>query len=300
MTRRGAGIALAFVTACISGVSIWLNGRAVKHFSDATVYTTAKNTVAGALLLVLLLALRPSERTPLPAIARRHWPALVAVAVIGGSIPFVLFFEGLKRSEATQAAFIQKTLVVWVALLAVPLLRERFRWPHALAIGFLVGGQAWLAGKLGTVAFGQGEAMILVATLLWSVEIVFVKHVLQSIPPRVVAAARMALGTILLVCWLALTGKLGDLAGLSALQWRWALLTGLLLTGYVATWFAALARAQAIDVTAVLVFGAVVTAILSGVVDGTAIGIGGTILVAVGSGLIAWTAVRRPRMGLAP
>jgi drug/metabolite transporter (DMT)-like permease len=300
MTRRSAGIALAFVTACISGVSIWLNGRAVKHFSDATVYTTAKNAVAGGLLLVLVLAFGSSGRASLPAIARRRWPALLTVAVIGGSIPFVLFFEGLKRSEATQAAFIQKTLVIWVALLAVPLLRERLRWPHALAIALLMGGQVWLAGHLGTVAFGQGETMILVASLLWSVEIVFVKHLLGSIPPRVVGAARMALGTVLLVCWLALTGRLGDLAGLSALQWRWALLTGLLLTGYVATWFAALARAQAVDVTAVLVFGAVVTAILSGVVDGAAIGIGGTILVALGSGLVAWAAVGRPRVGFAP
>ena len=291
MTRRNAGIAIAFVTACISGVSIWLNGRAVAHFSDATVYTTAKNAVA-AVLLVALLLLGGRARTP--AFAQRHWPALLTVAVIGGSVPFVLFFEGLKQSHATQAAFIQKTLVIWVALLAVPLLKERFRWPHAVAIALLLGGQAWLAGKLGTVAFGKGEAMILGATLLWSVEIVFVKYLLRSIPSSVVAAARMGLGTVLLVCWLAVTGKLGDLAALSALQWRWALLTGLFLTAYVATWFAALARAQAIDVTAVLVFGAFVTAILSGVVDGAAIGVGGTILIAVGSGLVAWNALRRP------
>jgi drug/metabolite transporter (DMT)-like permease len=144
------------------------------------------------------------------------------------------------------------------------------------------------------VAFGKGEAMILGATLLWSVEIVFVKYLLRTIPPSVLAAARMAFGTILLVCWLALASKLGDLAALSAQQWRWALLTGLLLSAYVATWFAALARAQAIDVTAVLVFGALVTAILSGVIDGAAIGVGGTVLVAVGSGLIAWAALRRP------
>jgi drug/metabolite transporter (DMT)-like permease len=294
MTRRSAGIALAFVTACISGVSIWVNGRAVAQFSDATVYTTAKNAVAGALLLAfLLLTPRAGGRVSLASVTRGRWPALVGVAVIGGSVPFVLFFDGLKESHATQAAFIQKTLIVWVALLAVPLLKERFGWPHALAIGCLLGGQAWLAGTLGAVVFGKGEAMILVATLLWSVEIVFVKYLLGSIPPSVVAAARMALGTMLLVCWLALTGKLGDLAGLSALQWRWALLTGLLLTGYVATWFAALARAQAIDVTAVLVFGALVTAILSGVIDGAAIGVGGTVLVAVGSGVIAWAALRR-------
>lgn len=294
MTSRSTGIALAFVTACISGVSIWVNGRAVGHFSDATVYTTAKNAVAGALLLLLLLVPGSHGRVSLSSITRRRWPAMVAVAVIGGSVPFVLFFDGLKESQATQAAFIQKTLVVWVALLAVPLLKERFGWPHALAIGFLLGGQAWLAGQLGTVAFGKGEVMILVATLLWSVEIVFVKYLLPSIPPSVLAAARMALGTVLLVGWLALTGKVGDLTALSALQWRWALLTGLLLSAYVATWFAALARAQAIDVTAVLVFGALVTAILSGAIDGVAIGVGGTVLVAVGSGLIAWAALRGP------
>ena len=292
MTTRMTGIALAFVTALISGVSIYVNSHGVKHFSDATVYTTAKNAVAGVVLLVLLLA--TSARAEAPAVVRGRWPALLTVAVIGGSVPFVLFFDGLKDSEATQAAFIQKTLVVWVALLAVPLLRERFQWPHGVAIALLLAGQAWLVGSLGTVAFGKGEAMILAATLLWSVEIVYVKYLLPSIPPSVLAVARMALGTVVLLCWLAVTGKLGDLAALSALQWRWALLTGLLLAAYVGTWFAALARAQAIDVTAVLVFGAVVTALLSGVVDGAAIGAGGTILIAVGSGVIAWAALRRP------
>jgi drug/metabolite transporter (DMT)-like permease len=295
MNSRAAGIALAFLTASISGVSIWLNGRAIAHFTDATVYTTAKNAVASVLLLGLLLALVWRGRVSLSSVTRWRWPALIAVAVIGGSVPFVLFFDGLKESQATQAAFIQKTLVIWVALLAVPLLKERFGWPHALAIGFLIGGQVWLAGTLGTVVFGKGEAMILGATLLWSVEIVFVKYLLRSIPSSVLAAARIALGTVLLLCWLVLTGKLDDLTGLSALQWRWALLTGLLLTAYVATWFGALARAQAIDVTAVLVFGSLVTAILSGVIDGAVIGIGGTMLVAVGSGVIAWAALRPPR-----
>ena len=294
MSTRSTGIAIAFVTACISGVAIWLNTRAAAHFSDGGVYTTAKNLVAGVVLLLILLAPGSHGRASVSSITRRNWPALLAVAVIGGSVPFVLFFDGIKDSTATQAAFIQKTLIIWVALLAVPLLKERFGWLHAVAIGCLLGGQAWLLGSVGHVAFGKGETMILLATLLWSVEIVFVKYLLRTIPPSVVAAARMAIGAFLLVCWLAITGKLGDLTGLSALQWRWALLTGLLLSAYVATWFAALARAQAIDVTAVLVFGALVTAILSGVIDGAAIGVGGTVLVAIGSGVIAWAALRRP------
>ena len=304
MRTRATGIGLAFVTACVSGVSIYLNGRAVRHFHNATVFTTAKNAVAGALLVALAIAWSrrsPAERAPAPRRLRPgQWTALFGVAVIGGSVPFALFFEGLARAQATQAAFIQKTLVVWVALLAVPLLRERFRAPHALAVCLLVGGQAWLAGSAGKVAFGEGEAMILGATLLWSVEVVYVKHLLASLPPRTLAAARMGGGTMLLLAWIAATGKLGQLGDYDSEQWRWVVVSGLLLTAYVATWYAALARAQAVDVTAVLVFGAVITALLSGAADGAHVSLPGTVLVAAGTALVAGAALRRPATREAP
>jgi len=295
MSTRATGVALAFVTATISGVSIWVNGRAVRHFGDATVYTTAKNLVAGVLLAAVFLGgRRAGAAVEVRALGRRQWLSLFVVGLIGGSVPFVLFFEGLARAEATQASFIQKTLVVWVALLAVPLLHERFGRPHALAILLLVAGQAWLVGDAGTVAFGSGEAMILAATLLWAVEVVYVKHLLTALTPRTLAAARMGLGTLLLVGWVAVSGKAGQLTALDMAQWRWVVLTGLLLTAYVATWYAALARAQAVDVTAVLVFGVVVTALLSGAADGTPINVTGTVFVAAGAALIAVLTLRRP------
>jgi drug/metabolite transporter (DMT)-like permease len=293
MTTRAAGIALAFAAAAISGVSIYVNGRAVRHFNDATVYTTAKNLVAGLLLLALALAWRRASAEPGPQLDRRRRLGLLAVGVVGGSVPFVLFFEGLARAEATQAAFIQKTLVVWVALLAVPLLRERFGVPHLLAICLLVAGQAWIAGHAGTIAFGQGEAMILAATILWAIEVVIAKRLLDDVPSGTLGAARMAIGTGVLLGWLAVSGRMGKLASLDAEQWRWVILTGLLLTAYVAAWYAALARAQAIDVTAVLVFGAVVTALLAGAADGTPVSAVGTALVAAGAGMIAFVALRR-------
>src|SRR5689334_17005440 len=104
MSTRARGVGLAFVTALISGVSIYVNGRAVKHFHDPTVYTTAKNAVAGVLLLALALA--PRAATSGRSVERRQWAGLAVVAVVGGSVPFVLFFEGLARAHATQAAFI--------------------------------------------------------------------------------------------------------------------------------------------------------------------------------------------------
>ena len=58
MSTRATGIALAFATAVVSGVSIYVNAHAVKHFGDATAYTTAKNGVAGLLLTEVLLWLQ--------------------------------------------------------------------------------------------------------------------------------------------------------------------------------------------------------------------------------------------------
>jgi drug/metabolite transporter (DMT)-like permease len=286
VSRRGVGIALAFVTACISGFSVWANSHAVTRFGDATVYTTAKNAVAGLVLLAFAIPLSLTSREQL-AQSTRRWPALLVIAAIGGSIPFVLFFEGLARAEATQAAFIHKTLVIWVALIAVPFLGERLGRLHIGAIALVIAGQAVLAGGAGAVAFGSGEAMILGATLLWAVEVILAKRLLAAIPVPVLAVARMTLGTVILLAWVALSGRGSELIHLTKDQWAWALLMGLFLTAYVATWYTALARAQAVDVTAVLVFGAVVTAVVARVADGVSFDALGVIFVTFGAALAA-------------
>jgi drug/metabolite transporter (DMT)-like permease len=259
------------------------------------VYTTAKNGIAGVFLILLAAAALPVARrgggARLPR-TRRDLAALLVVATVGGSVPFVLFFEGLARATATQAAFIQKTLVVWVALLAVSFLGERIGPAHLTAVGLLVAGQAVLVGDAGKVAFGSGEAMILAATLLWSVEIVIVKELLRSLNTEVLAAARLGIGTLLLLAYVGLSGRWHDLVALGAGEWGWALLTGVILTGYVATWYAALARAPAVDVTAVLVFGAIVTAALDSGFHGAspdALGLG---LIVLGVALIAARTLR--------
>jgi drug/metabolite transporter (DMT)-like permease len=271
---RTAGVALAAVTACVSGVSVFVNGYGVRRMPDPTTYTTAKNLVAAVLLAGLLLVattVRSAEGLTRPR-DRAGWLGLAAVAVVGGSVPFVLFFEGLARATSTDAAFLHKTLVVWVVLLAVPLLRERIGVPHVLAIGLLVAGQALLAGDLTTLRPGSGELMVLAATLLWSAEVIVAKRTLTGrVSPLTLGTARMVGGVVVLLGWALLRGELGALTGLDAAAWGWALATGALLFLYVTTWYSALARAQAVDVTAVLVFGAVITALLDRAVEGVAL-----------------------------
>ena len=299
LDRRVIGLALAFATALISGVAVFVNGYGVRRFDDATTYTTAKNAVAAVLLAVLAAAFfggRSDANTKSwrPR-SRLHWLGLFFVGAVGGSVPFVLFFEGLSRASSAQAAFIHKTLVIWVALIAVLLLRERLSAFHVGAIGLLVAGQAVLIGNLGSLSLRTGELMIFAATLLWAIEIVTVKKLLGTLASPPLAAARMGVGLVLLLSYLAITGRAGALLHLSGEQWSWALLTGLILTGYVGTWYAALARAPAIDVSAVLVLGAVVTALLNRGFRGAALEETALVLILIGAATIAWLAARPRR-----
>ena len=299
------GVRIAFATAAISGIAIWLNGYAIKQVPDAAVYTTLKNAVAA---LVLILAAGASGgAAEVRRLDRATWAKLLVVGVIGGSIPFLLFFEGLAHATAPGAAFIHKTLFVWVAVLAVPFLRERLGWAQITAMAVLLGGLVLLAPpKVGGATWSGGETMIALATLSWAVEVIVVKRLLGTVSPPLVGAARLGLGLILLVGYLGVTGSLGSIGAVSAVGWAWVLVTGLLLAAYVATWFAALRRAPASLVASVLVAGAVVTPALQAISDGR-LGDPTTVLggiVVVGAAVVACRAalgrdaVAIPRQGL--
>ncbi|HLK00285.1 MAG TPA: DMT family transporter, partial [Streptosporangiaceae bacterium] len=270
---------------------VYTNSYGVRAFGNATVYTTAKNLVA-AIVLAAVLALAGKraggEGFTRPA-GPAQWAGLAVVAVIGGSVPFILFFSGLARVSGTSAAFIQKTLVIWVALLAVPALRERLGVWHVAAIGALVWGEAVLGHGLRAIPLSSGTAMIGAATLLWAVETVVVKRLLGSLSALTVGTARMGLGALILIGYTLITTKWSTLTAIGWHQWSWAIGTGLILAAYVGTWFAALARAGAIDVTAVLVAGAIITALLQG---GTAVVWTGIALIAAGTLAVLLTGYR--------
>lgn len=285
-SRRRTGVILASVTAVISGFAVFINGYGVRAWAgtaDATTYTTFKNIGAAVVLVVVGLAL--TRRKPEEGFTRPEggfqWFGLAAVAVFGGAIAFALFFEGFSRASSVQAAFIHKTLILWVGILAVGLLREGVKPVHLAAIVLLVVGQFVLVGGVGDVTFGVGELMMLGATLLWSVEVVLAKRLLGGLSSSTVGVARMTGGAAVLVVYGVLSGGFDTLGSVSLSQWGWVALTGLVLSGYVGTWFAALARAPAIDVTAILVGGAVITALLKVAVGGA------TLPSPLGLGLVA-------------
>ena len=293
-TRPGAtrrtGLLLALATAGISGAAVFLNSYGVKAFGDATTYTTAKNVIAALVLLALIGAMSARGQGAVLTRPSRpgQWWGLAVVGIFGGAIAFALFFEGLALSSAVDAAFLQKTLLLWVAVLAVPLLGERLGALQVAAIALLMLGQVGLAGGTTTI-FGRGQLMVLGATLLWAAEVIIAKRLLTDLSSWTVGLTRMGVGSVVLVAWTLIRGDGGALLTMTGNQWKWVLVTGVILAAYVSTWFAALSRAPAVDVTAVLVVAAVITAGLASAVNGKPLvpQLGWVALLLVGTFLVA-------------
>lgn len=295
--QRTIGIGLAAVTALVSGFSVFVNASAVRAFTDPVLFTTLKNGVAAMVLVGIALAVVDRAPTRVRRLDPRSLAGLVVIGIVGGGIPFVLFFTGLANASAPAAALIHKTLFVWVALLAAVLLRERLGGLQIGALGVLVVAQLLILPADG-LAWTAGEWMIAAATGMWAVEVIVAKRLLRDVPSPIAAAARMGIGLVLLLGYVAISGGLAGIGTLGMEQWAWVIVTGGLLSAYVASWYAALRRAPASTVTAILTIGAPITAALQLVANGQVpapaalAGYGAVLAAGV---VIAWLALRPGR-----
>ena len=256
------GIYLAFATAFISGFAVFVNKFAIGFWQDSSVFTTAKNLVAVLFLMSVLLLFR--KFSELKKMSGIKWLKLISIGLIGGSIPFLLFFKGLSMTEATSAAFIHKTLFIWVALLAIPFLKEKLSWLQFISLGVLFAGVYLFISPQG-ISVGYGEIWILTATLFWAVENIISKRILKNTSALVLAWSRMFFGSAFLLLYLGFTGNITQLVRFDLASLGWLFLTGVFLFGYVITWYSALKHAPAIVVSSVLVLAAPITAILNSI-----------------------------------
>jgi len=259
------GIALAFLTALISGFSVFINKFGVGLWEGPYVYTTAKNIVVAIFLSGLLFSIGGFSR--LRTISLQKWTKLILIGIVGGAIPFLLFFKALTLVPATEAAFIHKTLFLWVALLAYPFLKERLSFVQLGALGVLFAG-VFLFGAPSTWTLGAGSLMALTATALWAVENVIAKTVLKDTSALIVAWARMFIGSVALLLFLAVTGEIAGIVPSSPAQVGMTLLVGAALFLYVTTWYSALKYAPATVATSILVLAAPLTGILNSLYAG--------------------------------
>jgi drug/metabolite transporter (DMT)-like permease len=264
MNDSNKGLILILPTAIISGFSVFINKFGVA-MNNPDVFTFAKNTAVAVLLAAVILFFSGWKK--FLVLKKEQWLKLSALGLVGGSIPFLLFFKGLAMTSAAQGAFIHKTMFIFVALLATIFLKEK------LNKSFFIGGLLLLAGILLTLkswnfVFGLGDGFILLAVLFWSAENILAKYLLRDISGNIVAWSRMFFGSALMFLYLMFTGQASQLLSLSLSQLGWIGITAILLLGYVITWYNGLKFIPVSLATTILLLGLPITTMLTALNNG--------------------------------
>lgn len=260
----GAGLLLVSATALVSGVATFVNVYAV-HGTSSDAFVTVRNLIVAALLLPLA-ALVALSRSSGPTVRWGDLPRLALIGLVGGAVPFLLFFHGLELAAAQQgmttASFLYRTLFLLAAVLGAVFLRERLSRRYFAGALLLLAG-SYLLLSLTPAVWTDGSLFVLGATALWAGEYTISKATLSRLPATTVAAGRMGFGGIFLAAYLAVTAQWGVVGRFSAPQWGWVILSAALLTAFVATWYAGLARVELGVASSVLVIGYPVSWLLS-------------------------------------
>ena len=238
MNKETYGTILALLTAIVSGVAIPVNKIFVVSL-DPTVFTAVRAVVVGLVFLLLSLITGGFKKGRLKV----NWKYLALIAIIGGSFAFLLFFTGLKFTTGGRAAFLHKTLPLYVAVFAFIIVREKIprKQIFALVIMFL-GTIILFSAKINPAELWMnpqlGDLLIIGATVFWALENVIARKAMVNGETNfMVSFARMFFGGLILFGVVLLLGKFDILLSLAAQQWGNIFVSVAILFGYVLFWY---------------------------------------------------------------
>ena len=214
-------------------VLIWASNFSVVKASLEDFHPLAFNTtrflIASVLLVVIVWSTGGSLR-----FARRDWPTLIWLGVLGNTAYQVLFIFGIDWTLAGNAALMLATVPIFATLLSVILGHERVGsgvWLGA-ALSFVgIGLVVW--GGARTVSFGadtvRGDLTMLAAAAAWSVYTVGSSPLLKRYGTLPVTAMTMWIGAAGLT--VVSVPALANQAWADVRPWSWV---GLLYSGIMA------------------------------------------------------------------
>lgn len=249
MNKHIKGFIYALAAAGISSISIYYAKISVTKI-DPIALAMYRNAWAGLLFLIPAVISLKAKKQTVP------W-----LAALSGSIPFALFFMGLKLVGALQANLIQKSMFLFASVFAFYFLKEKIsKWMLGgytiiiLALSF--------SGIFSKFSF-NGLILIFLAVLFWSAEQVYARWQFEkkNVDTNVFGLVRMLGGSILLFLFLYTSGKQSVMI-LKEDQLAIVIIGGSLLFGYVSMWLKALSYVSVSVVTFVLTIATVFGIIL--------------------------------------
>jgi len=255
------GYFLVFLTALISGFSIYINKFGVGIFKNPEIYTFLRVLLVAFILGLILVVF---DFKKVKNLRKRNWLLLVLIGLVGGSVPFLLFFKGLKITSSAEGSFIHKTMFLWIAILASVFLKEKIDRKFLFGALILLFANSLLLKKFHFLP-DRGDLLILIATIFWAIENTLSKYLLSTsnLDGKTVAFGRMFFGTIFIWIYLIFTGQISEIFVLNLKQINWVLITGIILLFYVLTWYSGLKFIPVSKASAILLLGSPITTILN-------------------------------------
>lgn len=212
----------------------------------------ALTTLFGAAAAVLVLGVRGE----LALMVRRDLaPRLLAVATLGTTLAFFLYFEGVRRTSAIDAVLCLQIEPVYAIVVSWAVLGHRPTLRRVFAVAVLLAGIA-LAVRGDGSHDPVGIAFLLATPLCWQASHLVVLRTLRGVPASVLTGARYLYGGVLLSAgWLASGGAAqlprgADLASLLPIL----AVQGVVLSYFgTLVWYQAIARLDLARATAIVV-----------------------------------------------
>lgn len=264
MGKEALGTSLAVLTAIISGFAIFANKLFIVDL-DPTIFTAVRAMIIGGLFFIIAMV---HSRVSKRSFKTVPWKYLLAIGMIGGGLAFLLFFTGLKLTTGGRAAFLHKTLPLYVTILAVIFLKERISRNQLIALVLMFVGTVTLySASINPADLWTnpqlGDALIILATLFWGVENVIArKAMLLKETNFIVTFGRMFFGALFLFGAVLLLGKWDLLFALQPHQVMNLLASTAILFGFVLTYYASLKYINVSKAATILLLAPVITLLL--------------------------------------
>lgn len=242
MKKEALGTLLALMTAVVSGFAIPVNKIFVSGL-DPIVFTAVRAIFIGLIFFILVgyrngFRFRNLNRVP--------WSWLLLIGIIGGGLGFLLFFSGLELTTSGRAAFLHKTLPIYVTVFAYLFLKEKITKKQNMALlVMLIGTFILLSAQINPSVFWQdpslGDILVLLGTIMWGVEnTISKKAMIKEESSLVVSFSRMFFGGAFLFGILLLLGRLDVLLAMSQQQVASVIISSAFLFAYILFWYSAI------------------------------------------------------------
>jgi drug/metabolite transporter (DMT)-like permease len=270
MKNESLGTILAVLTAIVSGFAIIANKAFVVNM-DPLLFTSVRAMLIGIAFFIISSIKCKFDYKKFKKVP---WKYLILIGLIGGAFAFLFFFTGLKLTTGGRAAFLHKTLPIYVMIFAYLFLKEKIKKKHVFAlilmfIGLILIISSQIEPNILWSDPTFGDVLVILATVLWGLENTIAKYVMKRKESNfIVSFGRMFFGAIFLFGLTTFLGNFDSLFVLTTQEIISILVSTLILFDYVFLWYYSIKLINVSKAASFLLLAPIVSLILGVVIFG--------------------------------